>query len=89
MNTALGSKKAALAPSTSIFSAGVDDSDDTNLKKKRKLMVLEHEVGNHTGEERPVDTKAATQAIVDRIPTQKDDLFKFEIDWEVVASVCL
>jgi hypothetical protein len=51
-------------------------------------MVLEHEVGNHQDEDRPLDAKALTQAIVDKIPTQKDDLFKFQIEWDIVDAVC-
>jgi hypothetical protein len=49
-------------------------------------MVLEHEVGNHAGD-RPMDAKALTQQIVDKIPTQKEELFKFSVDWEVVELV--
>jgi hypothetical protein len=72
--------------SKSIFQVDADDSDEANLRKKRKLMVLEHEMGNHN-REKVVDAKALTQAIIDKIPTSKEDLFKFPIDWDVIDQV--
>jgi len=69
---------------SAIFSADGDGNDMT--RKERKLMLLEHEVGNHTKEESPqvLDAKAKAQQVIDKIPTDKTDLFKFEIDWQVV-----
>jgi RNA-binding protein 25 len=83
----LAVRKQPSATATSMFSAESDDSNESNLKKKRKLMVLEHEVGNHEMREEQktiLDAKAKAQAVIDKIPTQKADLFKFPIDWAIV-----
>jgi RNA-binding protein 25 len=80
-------RKAVPNAATTMFSAEADDSNESNLKKKRKLMVLEHEVGNHEIREEQktiLDAKAKAQAVIDKIPTQKADLFKFPIDWAIV-----
>jgi len=84
-------------PSKPIFILETDDSQETNLKKKRKLMVLEHEVGKHEGREEKeekekedltviLDAKAKAQAVIDKIPTVKSELFKFEINWDSVSE---
>jgi hypothetical protein len=83
----LAIRKTVSNVATTMFSAEADDSNESNLKKKRKLMVLEHEVGNHEIREEQktiLDAKAKAQAVIDKIPTQKADLFKFPIDWAVV-----
>jgi hypothetical protein len=54
-------------------------------------MVLEHEVGNHEKKEEAsavVDAKLKAQQVIDKIPTEKSDLFKFEINWKIVDEVC-
>jgi hypothetical protein len=62
-------------------------------------MVLEEEVGNHDHsnnhkkvkkeeEAASVDNKAKLQQIIDRIPIDKIELFKFVIDWNIVDEVC-
>jgi hypothetical protein len=52
-------------------------------------MVLEHEIGNHEKlEVAPVpDVKSKTQQVIDKIPTEKSELFKFEINWNLVDEV--
>jgi hypothetical protein len=83
-------KQAVSNAATSMFSAESDDSNESNLKKKRKLMVLEHEVGNHEMREEQktiLDAKAKAQAVIDKIPTQKAELFKFQIDWAIVDQI--
>jgi RNA-binding protein 25 len=91
--TPMNAPKKTTAPTTApsaIFTAVEDESHETNLKKKRKLMTLEHEVGNHEPKEvkqesNPIlDVKAKAQQVIDKIPTERADLFKFEIDWSLV-----
>jgi RNA-binding protein 25 len=90
--TPINAPKKTTAPTTtpSIFTAVEDESHETNLKKKRKLMTLEHEVGNHEPKEvvqesNPIlDAKAKAQQVIDKIPTERADLFKFEVDWSLV-----
>jgi len=76
------------AAKPAIFSADAEDSEDMSIRKKRKLMVLEHEVAKHDHqpkeEEPAVDAKARAQAVIDKIPTDKVGLFGYTIDWNVV-----
>jgi hypothetical protein len=92
--TPMNGPKKTTAPNTApsaIFTAVEDDeTNEYNLKKKRKLMPLEHEVGNHEPKEVPqesnpiLDAKAKAQQVIDKIPTERAELFKFDIDWPLV-----
>jgi len=91
--TSLNAPKKTTSLSTTpsaIFTAVEDDTHEDNRKKKRKLMTLEHEVGNHEPKEVPqesnpiLDAKAKAQQVIDKIPTEKPELFKFDINWSLV-----
>jgi RNA-binding protein 25 len=97
----MGGSAKKLAPSgntptakASIFSAEVEESSDLDSRKKRKLIPLEHEVGNHERDTKPSDTsnaasqglnaKAQAEAVISKIPVERADLFKYQIDWVLV-----
>jgi len=92
MNAPKKTTAPSMAPSTIFTAVEDDETNEYNLKKKRKLMPLEHEVGNHEPKEVPqeskpiLDAKAKAQLVIDKIPTERADLFKFEIDWPLVEK---
>jgi len=88
LNMTSSTKKAQVpsnTPSKPIFNAEPEEETLQTPKKKRKLMVLEHEVAKHEDKkDEVVDAKARVQATIDKIPTDKAELFKFEMDWSLV-----
>lgn len=68
-----------------------DDGKSSALEprqKKRKLVKLDYaEVGLQTEEEKR-RREARAQSIVARIPVEKDELFRYKIDWQLVEKVC-
>jgi hypothetical protein len=41
----------------------------------------------HKSDKNPEEKKKSIKALIDKIPTDKDALFAYEIDWEMVDTV--
>ena len=80
-----------------------NDEEEVAQTKKRKLVPLDYTdeeraaVPPSQAHLTALATAAATSAeekrksiknLIDRIPTAKDDLFAFSLDWSMVDSVC-
>ena len=71
-----------------------DDDDAVEVKKKRKLVPLDFEE-----EKKPVslslpnkpttaeEKRKCIKNLIERIPTAKDELFAYPLDWSMVDSV--
>ena len=72
------------------------DEDEDELPKKRKLVPLqyteeENKVVKTAEEERKhaEEKRRMVRALIERIPTQKDDLFDYNLDWSMVDNVLM
>ena len=71
-----------------------DDDDSLDGAKKRKLVPLDY--GDSGDDSTGFDGKKAASAeekrakiksLIENIPTAKDELFAFELDWKIVDQV--
>lgn len=63
------------------------DDDEEEVPKKRKLVPLEytHEERNAINPVRSAeDKRKMVRALIEKIPTKKEDLFDFNLDWTMV-----
>ena len=65
---------------------GGDDDDTVGAVPKRKLVKLDEEDVN-TGDDEAEDKKRIIKSLIERIPTAKDELFAYSLDWSVVDQV--
>ena len=69
-----------------------NQDDDNNEPKKRKLIPLDY---GEEDQSEPADKKAATaeekrqkiKQLIESIPTAKDELYAFTVDWDIVDQV--
>lgn len=64
-----------------------DDEEAGDAAKKRKLIPLDYE---DTSEKKPSTAEEKRQHIkklIERIPTAKDELFSYQLDWTMVDRV--
>uniref|UniRef100_A0A0N5AA90 PWI domain-containing protein n=1 Tax=Syphacia muris TaxID=451379 RepID=A0A0N5AA90_9BILA len=66
---------------------GFDDNEDDGLYKRKKLRHFEITEEDRIQTMTPEERKQMIKELIDRIPTAKDDLFAFPIDWKYVDSV--
>ncbi len=73
-----------------------DDDDASEVKKKRKLVPLDFEDDKKPvslslpGSSKPTTAEEKRKCIknlIERIPTAKDDLFSYPLDWNMVDAV--
>lgn len=68
------------------------DDDDSMEPKKRKLVPLDYDEDKTSAATSPSEKKAATaeekrqkiKQLIDSIPTGKDELYDFTVDWDIV-----
>ena len=70
-----------------VFSAG-DDDDAAGAAPKRKLVKLDEEDISKAESEEAEDKKRIIKSLIERIPTAKDELFAYSLDWSIVDQVC-
>ena len=70
-----------------MFSAG-DEDDAAGAVPKRKLVKLDEEDGSKAESEEAEDKKRIIKSLIERIPTAKDELFAYSLDWSIVDQVC-
>ena len=68
-----------------------DDEDSLDNNKKRKLVPLDYDEDNDSFDKKPTSTaeekRAKIKTLIDNIPTAKDELFAFPLDWRIVDQV--
>ena len=69
---------------------GGDDDDLAGAVPKRKLVKLDEEEVANDGSDEAEDKKRIIKSLIERIPTAKDELFAYSLDWSIVdqVSVC-
>ena len=71
------------------------DDDESMEPKKRKLVPLDYDEDKTSAPTSPGEKKAATaeekrqkiKQLIDSIPTGKDELYAFTVDWDIVDQV--
>ena len=66
---------------------GGDDDDLAGVAPKRKLVKLDEEDGAKEENDEAEDKKRIIKSLIERIPTAKDELFAYSLDWSVVDLV--
>ncbi|XP_043212853.1 RNA-binding protein 25-like isoform X2 [Amphibalanus amphitrite] len=61
------------------------DDDDGHQKKRRKLVPLDHDDDTKKKEEK----KRAVKSLIEKIPTSKEELFSYTVDWDAVDSTLM
>ena len=69
-----------------VFGGG-DDDDAAGAGPKRKLVRLDEEDGSKDGSDEAEDKKRIIKSLIERIPTAKDELFAYNLDWSTVDQV--
>lgn len=69
---------------------GIDDDDLAGAVPKRKLVKLDEEEASKEESDEAEDKKRIIKSLIERIPTAKDELFAYSLDWTIVdqVSVC-
>lgn len=63
-----------------------NDDEELPRPKKRKLVPLDYTDKKEEESKAVEEKKKNIRQLIERIPTVKDDLFSFELDWSVVDS---
>ena len=70
----------------SVF-GGADDDDALGVVPKRKLVKLDDEETSKEESDEAEDKKRTIKSLIERIPTAKDELFAYSLDWSEVDQV--
>ncbi|VDD88319.1 unnamed protein product [Enterobius vermicularis] len=65
---------------------GFDDNEEDGVYKRKKMRHFEITEEDRIQTMTPEERKQMIKELIDRIPTAKDDLFAFPIDWKYVDS---
>lgn len=76
--------QARLKKLESVFGGGDDDDDAGSGVPKRKLVKLDDEDGSKDDTDEAEDKKRIIKSLIERIPTAKDELFAYSLDWTIV-----
>ena len=68
---------------------GGDDDDAAGAVPKRKLVKLDEEEIAKDENDEAEDKKRIIKSLIERIPTAKDELFAYSLDWSIVDQVCV
>lgn len=66
---------------------GIDDDDLAGAVPKRKLVKLDEEEASKEESDEAEDKKRIIKSLIERIPTAKDELFAYSLDWTIVDQV--
>lgn len=67
---------------------GGDDDDLAGAVPKRKLVKLDEEDAAKDESDEAEDKKRIIKSLIERIPTAKEELFAYSLDWSIVDQVC-
>ena len=70
----------------SVFGGG-DDDDGTGVTPKRKLVKLDEDDMAKDDSNEAEDKKRIIKSLIERIPTAKDELFAYSLDWTMIDQV--
>lgn len=59
----------------------------TGAVPKRKLVKLDEEEASKDESDEAEDKKRIIKSLIERIPTAKDELFAYSLDWTIVDQV--
>ena len=69
-----------------VFGSSADETDSS--LPKRKLVPLDYEEENKSADQQEAEDKKKTiKSLIERIPTAKDELFAYTLDWTQVDEV--
>ena len=72
----------------SVFGYHDEENTDESLGK-RKLVPLDYEEDNEAAAMQSAeDKKRNIKSLIERIPTAKDELFAYNLEWSIVDQVC-
>lgn len=63
---------------------GVDDDELAGAVPKRKLVKLDEEEASKDESDEAEDKKRIIKSLIERIPTAKEELFAYSLDWSIV-----
>ena len=66
---------------------GGDDDDLAGAVPKRKLVKLDEEEAAKDESDEAEDKKRIIKSLIERIPTAKEELFAYSLDWSIVDQV--
>lgn len=66
---------------------GVDDDELAGAVPKRKLVKLDEEEASKDESDEAEDKKRIIKSLIERIPTAKEELFAYSLDWSIVDQV--
>lgn len=66
---------------------GGDDDEAGGAVPKRKLVKLDDEDVSKDETDEAEDKKRIIKSLIERIPTAKDELFAYSLDWTIVDQV--
>lgn len=69
-----------------MFSSQENDSQEVN-EKRRKLVPLDYAEEENLAAQAAEDKKKSIKSLIERIPTAKDELFAYSVDWAHVDQV--
>lgn len=69
-----------------VFGGG-DDDDASGAVPKRKLVKLDEEEAAKDESDEAEDKKRIIKSLIERIPTAKEELFAYSLDWSIVDQV--
>lgn len=72
----------------SVFGYHDEENAETNAGK-RKLVPLDYEEDSEAAAAQSAeDKKRNIKSLIERIPTAKDELFAYNLEWSIVDQVC-
>ena len=69
-----------------VFGSSADDEADSGAPK-RKLVPLDYEEETKSSQKEAEDKKKTIKSLIERIPTAKEELFAYTLDWTQVDQV--
>lgn len=83
LSSNMPSNQASRKKLESVFGGG-DDDDGTGAAPKRKLVKLDEDDMAKDDSNEAEDKKRIIKSLIERIPTAKDELFAYSLDWTMI-----
>ena len=65
-----------------------DDDSTGEVSKKRKLVPLDYDEKTIRAPTTAEEKRKCIKHLIDSIPTIKEELFDYKLDWDMVDTVC-
>lgn len=75
-----------------VFNQDDDSGTSSDGPKKRKLVPIDYSLEEKRAVEKPLsadEKKKHIKSLIEKIPTQKAELFSYPVDWSIVDSVSI